>query len=133
VCYTALRNEHSGPARGRLVSPYTDAEPAMQQDSTRGLTIRIEGVFDVPAARRVRELVEAAPPDGPVAVDLSRVREFQEPGVAVLAEVLAGRTAAPVAVRGLRQHQVRMLRYLGVPDEAMPASISADVRPRERV
>src|SRR5689334_11658157 len=81
------------------------------------------------AARRVRELVEAAPPDGPVAVDLSRVREFQERGVAVLAEVLAGRTAAPVAVRGLRQHQVRMLRYLGVPDEAMPASISADVRP----
>ena len=101
----------------------------MQQESTRGLTIRIEGVFDVPAARRVRELVEAAPPDGPVAVDLTRVREFQEPGVAVL----AGRVAAPVAVRGLRQHQVRMLRYLGVPAEAMPASIAADVPTRERV
>ena len=84
-----------------------------------GLTIRIEGVFDVPAARRVRELLDAAPATDSVAVDLSQVREFHDPGVAVLAEALAGEGGSRVAVRGLRQHQIRMLRYLGVAPSAL--------------
>jgi STAS domain len=88
----------------------------MQPEGSRaGLTIRIEGVFDVPAARRVLELLDAAPETDTVSVDLSLVREFHDPGVAVLAEALAGLGASRVAVRGLRQHQIRMLRYLGIP------------------
>jgi hypothetical protein len=92
----------------------------MQQEASRaGLTIRIEGIFDVPAARRVRELLDAAPETDTVSVDLSHVREFRDPGVAVLAEALSGPAASRVAVRGLRQHQIRMLRYLGVALEAL--------------
>jgi STAS domain len=83
------------------------------------LTIRIEGVFDVPAARRVCELLDAAPDDKSVSLDLSKVREFQDPGVAVLAEALVAPGASRVAVRGLRQHQLRMLRYHGVSPEAI--------------
>jgi hypothetical protein len=100
----------------------------MQQEASRaGLTIRIEGVFDVPAARRVRELLDAAPETDTVSVDLSHVREFLDPGVAVLAEALSGPAASRVAVRGLRQHQIRMLRYLGVALGALGAPESRAV------
>jgi hypothetical protein len=103
----------------------------MQVEALRTrMTIRIEGVFDVPAARRVCELLSAAPEGEHVSLDLSKVREFQDPGVAVLAEALAGPGSSRVAVCGLRHHQLRMLRYLGVP----PASIGVpDAIPVERV
>jgi hypothetical protein len=93
----------------------------MQVAARADLTIRIEGIFDVSAARRVLELLDAAPETNTVSVDLSHVREFQDPGVQVLAEALAGPGAARVAVRGLRQHQIRMLRYFGVPPAALGA------------
>ena len=82
-----------------------------EQDSTR--LIQIEGVFDLSAARRVAEAVVAARPGETLDVDLTRVREFHDFGVAVLAQALAsGR--AHISVRGLRQHHVRLLRYFGI-------------------
>jgi hypothetical protein len=75
--------------------------------------IRIEGTFDLPAARRVAEAVVAAGPGEALEVDLTRVREFHDFGVAVLAQALASGRAR-VSVRGLRQHHVRLLRYLGI-------------------
>lgn len=75
------------------------------------VVIRADGTFDVPAAERVaRELEEAAGLE--VRVDLTRVRDFHDFGVAVLARALAGRREVPV--RGLRTHQIRLLRYLGI-------------------
>jgi hypothetical protein len=73
--------------------------------------IRMEGTFDLPAAREVAEALEAAPAGLEVRLDLTRVREFHDFGVAVLARALQGRR---VDVRGLRTHQLRLLRYLGV-------------------
>jgi hypothetical protein len=98
------------------------------QGASAGLTIRIEGVFDVPAARRVCELLGSPLADGRVAVDLTHVSEFHDPGLAVLAEALAAAGPSRVALHGLRQRQVRMLRYLG----AAPAAIGAAERPVER-
>ena len=76
------------------------------------MIIEANGTFDVPAAERVvRQLLEADP-DREVRVDLTQVRDFHDMGVAVLARALGGRRH--VAVRGLRTHQLRLLRYLGI-------------------
>jgi STAS domain len=73
--------------------------------------IRMDGVFDVPAAQRLaRELADAG--DAEVRIDLTRVREFHDFGVALLARELALRSGASVS--GLRQHHIRLLRYLGI-------------------
>jgi hypothetical protein len=74
--------------------------------------IRIDGVFDVPAARRLAEvLVDAGYAE--VRIDLTRVREFHDFGVALLAQSIASRTA-PTAVLGLQEHHLRLLRHLGI-------------------
>ena len=52
-----------------------------------------------------------------------RVREFHDRAVALLAEVLAV-ARARISVRGLRQHQYRMLRYLGVMPSALDPGLS---------
>ena len=74
-------------------------------------TIRMDGIFDVPAAQRLAEELAAAG-EGAIRIDLTRVREFSDFGVALLARELAGRTRATVL--GLRQHHIRLLRYLGI-------------------
>jgi anti-anti-sigma regulatory factor len=75
--------------------------------------VRVEGTFDLPAARRVAEAITTSRAGERVEVDLTRVREFHDFGVAVLAQALAaGRSQ--IAVRGLKRHHVRLLRYLGV-------------------
>jgi hypothetical protein len=85
--------------------------------------IRVDGVFDVPAARRLaRELEELFYSD--VRIDLTRVREFHDFGVALLAQAIAGRRA-PTAVIGLHEHHLRLLRYLGI--ECGTANLSAGV------
>lgn len=93
--------------------------------ATSPMVIRREGVFDVPAAQQVAAaLAEAG--DAPVCVDLRHVREFHDFGVVLLATVLAGRSG--VSVVGLRQHHVRLLRYLGIetgaPEEGSGATLS---------
>ena len=68
------------------------------------------------------------PGDAEVYVDLSRVREFHDRAVAMLADVLAV-ARARVSVRGLRQHQYRMLRYLGVMPSALDPGLAARSAP----
>ncbi len=73
--------------------------------------IQMEGVFDVPAAQRIASAIAEALP-GEILIDLTRVREFHDFGVALLARALAGRVG--ISVTGLRQHHLRLLRYLGI-------------------
>ncbi len=75
--------------------------------------IRVEGVFDGLAARRVERLLSGAAENARFHLDLTQIREFQDFGLAVLAQAMAT-ARARVTVRGLRQHQVRILRYFGV-------------------
>ncbi len=85
------------------------------------LVIQARGTFDVPAAEQVaRELRAAAGLE--VRVDLTQVRDFHDFGVAVLARELAGRRQ--VDVRGLRTHQIRLLRYLGIDALGEPSQAS---------
>jgi len=51
-------------------------------------------------------------------IDLTQVREFHDFGIAVLAQALT-RRKAEVTLPGLRQHQIRVLRYFGI-DTAPP-------------
>jgi hypothetical protein len=77
------------------------------------LQLRADGVLDLPAAERLVEALRAARGSARVEVDLTRVRDFHDLGVMLVARALAERTGR-VAVRGLRQHHVRLLRYLGI-------------------
>lgn len=77
------------------------------------MELRIDGVFDVPAAQAIVRALEEAPAERDVRIDLSRVMEFHDFAVAFLAQAIAARRER-VTVRGLRPHQLRMLQYLGL-------------------
>lgn len=79
---------------------------------TGDIQLTVDGPFDLPAARRVARVLTEADAEALVCIDLTRVSHFDDTGVAVLGQALAGHLRADV--RGLRQHQVRLLRYLGV-------------------
>jgi len=75
------------------------------------LVIQAHGTFDLSEAERVTHALEDATAGREVRIDLSQVRDFHDFGVAVLARALARRR---VTVRGLRTHQIRLLKYLGI-------------------
>lgn len=78
-------------------------------------SIECEGVFDLQAALGLEETLSLVREGGQVVVDLTRVREFHDAGLAVLARTIqrAGATH-DLDVRGLRDRHLRLLRYLGV-------------------
>ncbi len=75
-------------------------------------TIRIEGVFDVEAAMRLRASLVCGEPGDSYGVDLSRVSRFDDGAVALLAATLRGRGMPRVSVRGLRRRQLQLLCHL---------------------
>ncbi len=86
-----------------------------QTRSTRGeILIELDGVFDVPAAKRLGTVLERARAGAAIRIDLARVSSFEDFGLALLAQALGETGAARVALRGLRGHQLRILRYFGV-------------------
>ena len=77
--------------------------------------VRLDGVFDLRAAERVAEALACVRPGGSLRVDLTQVREFQDAGIAALARTItASGQAVRIVLSGLRQHQERILLYLGV-------------------
>jgi anti-anti-sigma regulatory factor len=86
----------------------------MARKSGSEILIKCEGVFDVPAARRLEKAISDASPGDAVRVDLTHVREFHDFGIAVLSQALKHGGAVRIALQGLRHHQARMLRYFGV-------------------
>ncbi len=87
--------------------------------------IRLSGAFDGVAARRLEALLARAEPGLRLRVDLTKVREFHDFGIAVLAQALA-RCKAHVTLLGLGRHQVRVLRYFGVDTEPLERALPAD-------
>ena len=83
------------------------------------LVYRLSGIFDRAAAWLLREELEHEM-NGEVLLDFSRVRDFSDLGVAVLAHGLTI-TSRRVLFRGLRQHQLRIFRYCGVAVEELSA------------
>ena len=80
--------------------------------------IRLEGTFDLPAARLVENSLKRMRGGERVRVDFTRVRQFNDFAIAVLAQALKQPGAVEAKLEGLRLHQIRMLRYFGVGPEA---------------
>lgn len=81
--------------------------------SERGeVVIRIDGTFDAGAAMRLAGWLVEVPQDDALVLDFTRVRDFEDVGLASVADDLIAR--ARLVVKGLNRHQERMLRYLGV-------------------
>ncbi len=78
------------------------------------LLIEMDGVFDVPAAKRLGAALERARQGEAIRIELGQVSGFDDFGLALLAQALGETRATRVAVRGLRLHQLRILRYFGV-------------------
>jgi hypothetical protein len=83
--------------------------------------MRLDGVFDAMAAWNLRNALAALPNSARVVLDFSKVTEFYDFGVAILAHGLAVADRPRVTMRGLRTHQHRMFRYFGIdPDAEAP-------------
>lgn len=82
--------------------------------TTRACSFRIEGTFDIPAARRLFDAMVSAPEDAEVRVDFSRVHDFRDNAVVLLSKAL-GQVGPRASVQGLREHHYRLLRYLAAP------------------
>lgn len=80
--------------------------------------IRLAGVLDRASADALRDRL-AREPGGELVLDFSLVREFADLGVLALANGIAG-AERRLHFRGLRQHQLRMLRYFGVDVDGAP-------------
>jgi len=98
----------------------------MQPVQSESVVIRMDGAFDLESVQVIQRRIADLPGDAEVYVDLSRVRDFHDRAVAMLADVLAA-TRARISVRGLRQHQYRMLRYLGVTPSALDPGLARPV------
>jgi anti-anti-sigma regulatory factor len=86
------------------------------------ILIQLDGVFDAVTAWSLRRRLGVLPSDANVVLDFTQVREFYDLGVAVMASSLAGLEGPRVSVRGMCQHQHRLLRYFGVNLDARRAA-----------
>lgn len=86
----------------------------LSESSSHGaLTLVIGSTFVPEDAVRIHELIERTAPGTVVEIDLRRVRDCHDVALALLArDIVRGR--AHVALRGVSQHQLRVLGYLGV-------------------
>lgn len=93
---------------------------------THELVLALDGVFDLAAAQRIQEALRLMRAGGVLAIDLSRVVEFEDLGVAALAGTIRqNEHRVRIVLRGLRQHQLSLLRYLGVAGHP-PAEATAE-------
>lgn len=88
----------------------------------------ITGAFDPIAASRFRDRLAELPPDACVLFDFSHAWEVADLALAVLATAVVRTHHPRVLLRGLTQHQERMLRYLGV-DHVILGAPAPDDRP----
>ena len=86
--------------------------------------IHLDGVFDGIAARKLETALAQAQPGTSLQVDVTKVREFHDLALAVLATAVR-RCSARVALSGLRQHQLRMLRYFGLDPSTLEGGAAA--------
>jgi anti-anti-sigma regulatory factor len=90
--------------------------------TTPGTVINLEGHFDQSAALRLRVLLMKS--QTPATIDFSHVAEFDDATLALLSVnlIVLKRRGRAVTLRGLRDHQLRLLDHLGVtiaPDGAV--------------
>jgi hypothetical protein len=119
ACWVAHDKKAGRRQKGVIQREHPHAEGFM---IVHEIVLRLDGALDLVAVRQVEAMLALLRPGAALLIDLSRVVEFQDLGVAQLAEVLrAGGRAGRVVVRGLRRHHLRLLGYLGVTVDATGA------------
>lgn len=89
-----------------------------REQATNAVILRLEGMLDGAAALMLTQaLGEVSAPE--LVLDFSRVREFKDMAVAVLAPALQA-SARALRIRGMGSHHARMFRYFGVPVAEQP-------------
>jgi len=101
----------------------TDCTIDKEREGDR-IVFRLGGVFDRASAWNLRKRIEGEVSLN-VLLDFSLVSDFSDLGVAVLAHGITNANRR-ILLRGLRQHQLRIFRYCGVPvDETSARDASA--------
>ena len=79
--------------------------------------------FTVQDADRLRQAVESFVPFSQLTIDFTEVRELHDAAFLSLSKTLAALVDVKVVLRGLTIHQVRVLRYLGMPAAEVRARV----------
>ncbi len=97
-----------------------EAEMAVEVFEREGgeLILLFQGEFAAQDARDIHRVL-AAHRFGTVTLDFTRVQRFEDFAVALLAPYLVATGGRPARVRGLGQHQRRILEYFGVPGPSL--------------
>ncbi len=95
------------------------------------VVIRIDGAFDLDAARDLLETETALPGGAGLVVDLSEAYRVDDFAVAFLATALTG--TRPFRLRGLPGHHERLLRYMGLSSRADSSRVAASGKERRGV
>lgn len=99
---------------------------AIQQMTDQGqVSFAIRGDFDSGAAQLVRERILTLAGRTRAVVDLSHVMSVQDSALAILAQVIRKIGSSRIAIRGLGDHQRRILRYMGVELNQAPSPAPA--------
>lgn len=77
-------------------------------------TIRFDRSLDGRAALHATAVIEATPPESELVLDFSRVRDVEYIALVTVVLAIARRRGRRVALRGLCEQHVRLLRYLGI-------------------
>ncbi len=88
------------------------------------LVVSLANAFDGTAARRLEKWMLAAKEGMRLCVDLTRVRQFHDFALAVLARATA-QSQANVTLLGLGLHQIRPLRLFEVDIDALERAVLA--------
>lgn len=87
------------------------------REGHRDSVLRLEGQFDLPAARLLEHSLRGLKPGDRVRIDFSGVRRLHDYGIAALARALSKTNGATLKIEGLSTHHVRLLRYFGIAAE----------------
>jgi len=92
------------------------SQPGFRKDmAMEKCSIDLDGLFDSQAAQRLGATLSCVKQGGAAVVDFTRVREFHDVGLAILARTIReSRQSMQLDVRGLRDQQRRLLGYFGV-------------------
>jgi hypothetical protein len=88
-----------------------------REEASGIVTLRLEGVLDGSAAQLICSSLEEVGTTVPVVIDFSHLRQFRDSAVPLLTFALKN---TKVRLRGLGDHQARMLRYFGVDTGSLP-------------
>ncbi len=98
------------PTRGSV-----SKRSVLERSAEKGPTVfDLEGTFGAAEAQRVQDAIGKLPSGAAATVDLRRVSRVEDAGIAVLARAMAAPSGPVISVRGLGEHQLRILKYLGV-------------------